>query len=70
MRADETEILFREWLLQIGNAKNARGNHSASPLNIPDAQLANNLEELISFCFPRQFFQQPFKYYCKLIYGF
>jgi hypothetical protein len=70
MRADETEILFREWLLQIGNAKNARGNQSASPLNIPDGQLAKNLEELITFCFPHQFFLQPFKYYCKIIYGF
>jgi hypothetical protein len=67
MRADESEVLFRQLLLDIGNGKNARGNRSASPLNIPDGQLAKNLEELITFCFPYQFFLQPFKYFCKNI---
>jgi hypothetical protein len=68
MRADESEVLFRQLLLDIGNGKNARGNQSASPLKIPVGQLANNLDELISFCFPHQFFLQPFKYYCKILF--
>jgi hypothetical protein len=66
MRADPTEVKFREWLLNIGNAINARGSQAASPLHLQEGQIANNLDELISYCFPRQFFFDPFKYHCNI----
>jgi hypothetical protein len=70
MRADPAEVKFREWLLNIGNAINARGNRAASPLLLQEGQLANSLDELISYCFPRQFFFDPFKYHCNVFYFF
>jgi hypothetical protein len=68
MRADPSEVNYREWLLQIGNAKDARGNQAASPLLIPNEQLCSTLEELITFCFPHRFFQDPFRNHCNIFY--
>ena len=72
MRADPDEIAFGEWLLDIGNGKNARGNNSASPLKLHDEQISNSLDDVISYCFPQRFFLDPFKNqsYFSLLFTF
>jgi hypothetical protein len=67
MRADPNEVKYREWLLDVGNAKYARGNNAASPLCIPSEQICKSLDEMISFCFPRQFFDDPFRNHCTFL---
>lgn len=58
MRTAPDQEILRNWLEEIGNGLNLE----EGKLSIPDEIIEKSLDGAISFCFPPQLFEDPFKY--------
>lgn len=65
MRTAPGEAKLREWLTIIGNGLHQvteNNNQRHSLLHIPEEILAQNLDEVIDFCFPTGLFDDPLQH--------